>query len=105
MKPPAAVGVGTVLLMWGVFTFYMWVCTWKANKGIFATFLFLWITFFLLAGGDFGWTRGKRLGGILGLMTGAVALYVSFAEVMRSTFGRESCRWAGLWSTNYEAKN
>src|SRR5579864_4074818 len=45
IKPPAATGVGTVLLMWGVFTLYMWICTWKANKGIFATFLLLWITF------------------------------------------------------------
>jgi len=90
MKPPAAVGVGGVLAAWGVFTFYLWICTFKANKGVFLTFLLLWITFFLLAGGDFGWASGKKLGGLVGLATGLVALYVSFAEVLNGTFGREA---------------
>ncbi len=90
IKPPAAVGVAAVLAMWGIFTLYMWVATFKANKGIFATFLCLWVTFFLLAAGDFGWAPGKRLGGILGLVTGAIALYVSFAEVLNATFGGET---------------
>ena len=89
LKPPAAVGVAVVLLMWGVFTLYMWVCTFRANKCIFATFLLLTVTFFLLAAGDFGWVPGKRMGGIGGLITAAFALYVSFAEVMNSTFGRQ----------------
>jgi succinate-acetate transporter protein len=88
LKPPAAVGAGAALAMWGVFTLYMWVATFKANKGLFTTFLLLWITFFFLAGGDFGWATGKRLGGFFGLATGAVALYVSFAEVVNSTFGK-----------------
>jgi len=89
LKPPAAVGVAVVLLMWGVFTLYLWICTFKANKCIFATFLLLSATFFLLAAGDFGWALGKRIGGIAGLITAAFALYVSFAEVMSGTFGRE----------------
>lgn len=89
IKPPAPAGVAATLLMWGVFTLYMWIATFKANKGVFTTFLLLWITFFLLAGGDFGWAPGKKLGGIVGVMTGAVALYVSFAEVMNSVFSRE----------------
>jgi succinate-acetate transporter protein len=89
LKPPAAVGVAVVLLMWGVFTLYMWICTFKANRCIFATFLLLSATFFLLAAGDCGWAHGKRLGGIAGLLTAAFALYVSFAEVLNGTFGRE----------------
>ena len=64
LKPPAAAGVGAVL--------------------------FLWVTFFLLAGGDFGWKAGKRLGGVVGLVTGFVALYVSFAEVLNATLNREA---------------
>ncbi len=89
LKPPAAVGVATVLLIWGVFSLYLWICTFKANKGIFATFLVLSATFFLLAAGDYGWKQGKQMGGIAGLVTAAVALYVSFAELMNSTFGKE----------------
>jgi succinate-acetate transporter protein len=89
LKPPAAVGVATVLLMWGVFSLYMWICTFKSNKCIFATFLVLSATFFLLAAGDYGWVPGKHIGGFAGLITAAFALYVSFAEVMNSTFERE----------------
>jgi succinate-acetate transporter protein len=89
LKPPAAASVALVLLMWGVFTLYMWICTFKANKCLFAVFLLLSLTFFLLSAGDFGWATGKHLGGIAGLATGASALYVSFAEVLSGTFGRE----------------
>jgi hypothetical protein len=89
LKPPAEVGVAVVLLMWGIFSLYMWICTFKANKCIFATFLALSATFFLLAAGDFGWAPGKQLGGFAGLVTAVIALYVSFAEVLNSTFGKE----------------
>jgi hypothetical protein len=88
IKPPAAVGVATTLLMWGVFTLYMWVATFRANKGVFTVFLLLWITFFLLAAGDYGWAAGKIIGGWVGLATGIAALYVSFAEVTNGAFGR-----------------
>ena len=90
IKPPAASGVATALLMWGVFTFYLWICTFKSNKVIFTTFLFLWITFFLLSAGDYGWMPGKKFGGLVGILTGLVALYASFAEVLNATFGREA---------------
>jgi uncharacterized protein len=90
IKPPAPSGVAAVLAMWGVFTLYLWICTFRSNKGVFGTFLFLWITFFLLAGGDFGWAAGKKMGGVTGLITGVLALYVSFAEVFNATARREA---------------
>jgi succinate-acetate transporter protein len=89
IKPPAPSGVGTVLMMWGVFTFYMWIATFRSNKGLWSVFLLLWITFFLLATGDFGVAAGKTMGGYVGILTGLDALYVSFAEVTNGTFGRE----------------
>jgi uncharacterized protein len=88
IKPPAPVGVGTALLMWGVFTFYMWIATFRSNKAIWSVFLLLWITFFLLAAGDFGHAGAKMIGGWVGLVTGIDALYVSFAEVTNGAFGR-----------------
>lgn len=90
IKAPAAAGVAAVLAMWGVFTLGLWICTLKANKAVFATFLFLWVTFFLLAAGDFGWAPGKKLGGAMGLVTGLCALYVSFAEVLNGTWGKDA---------------
>jgi uncharacterized protein len=89
IKPPAASGVAAVLAMWGVFTVALWICTFRANKCIFATFFCLWITFFLLAGGDAGWAPGKKLGGVVGIVTGLVALYVFFSDVLNATAGRD----------------
>jgi uncharacterized protein len=87
IKPPAGNAVGVTLLMWGVFTLYMWIATFRTNLAIWTVFLLLWITFFLLAGGDLG--RGaswRATGGWFGLVTGLAALYVSFAEVTNATF-------------------
>ena len=89
IKPPAANAVGVTLLMWGVFTMYMWIPTFRLNRCLWSIFLFLWITFFLLAGADLGMGAGWRMaGGWLGLLTGLDALYLSFAEVTNATFNK-----------------
>jgi len=89
IKPPAGNAVGLTLLMWGVFTFYMWIPTFRASLAIWIVFLLLWITFFLLAGGDLGMGPGwHAAGGYVGLATGAAALYASFAEVTNATWNR-----------------
>jgi succinate-acetate transporter protein len=87
LQAPSPAGVGLTLAMWGVFTFYMWISTFRSNRALWTVFLLLWITFFLLAGGDFGLGTG-RLGGWVGLVCGLVAMYASFAEVTNGTFGR-----------------
>jgi uncharacterized protein len=89
LKPPAPSGVGVALIMWGVFTLYMWIATFRSNKGVWGVFLLLWITFFLLGAGDLGVSGAKALGGWFGLATGLLALYVSFAEVANGAFGRD----------------
>jgi len=89
IKPPAGNAVGLTLLLWGVFTLYMWIPTFRASLAIWTVFLFLWITFFLLAGGDLGMgSSWHTAGGWFGLITGVDALYVSFAEVTNATFDR-----------------
>ncbi|HKW97020.1 MAG TPA: acetate uptake transporter [Bryobacteraceae bacterium] len=89
LKAPAPAAVGVTLLLWGVFTLYMWIPTFRSNVGVWSVFLLLWITFFLLAAGDLGLGAAWRTaGGWLGLATGLDALYVSFAEVTNATFNR-----------------
>ena len=87
LKPVAPNAVATVLLLWGVFTFLMWIVTFHTSKAVWSIFLLLWITFFLLAAGDFGYGTG-RLGGYLGLLTGIDALAVAFVEVLNATANR-----------------
>jgi succinate-acetate transporter protein len=84
--PPPSAG-GTVLLLWGVFTFLLWIVTFRLNKAVFSIFLLLWITFFLLAAGDFGYGTAK-LGGWFGLLTGVDAMFVAFIEVLNATANR-----------------
>jgi succinate-acetate transporter protein len=67
----------------------MWIATFRLNLTLWSIFLFLWITFFLLAGGDLGMGASwHKMGGYMGLLTGIDALYLSFVEVTNATFGR-----------------
>ena len=89
LKPPSPTAVGAALLLWGVFTLGMWISTFRANRALWCVFLFLWVTFFLLAAGDLGLGAAYRTGGgYLGLVTGLSALYVAFAEVTNATFNK-----------------
>jgi succinate-acetate transporter protein len=82
--------VAWYLLMWGFFTFYMWIGTFALNRAVFLIFLALWITFVLLALKDFGFgAMFGRLGGYGGLITALLAFYLSAAEVINETHGRE----------------
>jgi hypothetical protein len=92
MKAPPSSGVAVTLLMWGVFTFLLWIVSFRLSKGVWSIFLLLWITFFFLASGDFGYYIGSlncgRIGGYFGLLTGIDALLVAFIEVLNATAQR-----------------
>ncbi|MGH7104381.1 MAG: acetate uptake transporter [Acetobacteraceae bacterium] len=82
-------GIDVGLVLWGFFTLYMWVGTFKLNWALWWIFLTLWITYFLLAaGGMAGIPALTRAGGGLGVVCGVIAMYTSFAIVTNTTFGR-----------------
>lgn len=89
--PPAS-ALAFVLLMWGVFTFLLWIVTFRLSRAVWSVFLLLWLTFFFLAAGDFGYRIGSlsygTIGGYLGLLTGVDALLVAFIEILNATAGR-----------------
>jgi succinate-acetate transporter protein len=81
--------VGWWLVMWGVFTFYMWIGSLALNRAVQLVFLALWITFFLLGASDlFAMPPLHVLGGYVGLVTAALAFYLAAAEVINETHGR-----------------
>jgi uncharacterized protein len=81
--------IGVALLLWGVFTLYMWIATFRLSRLLFFIFLTLWPTFFLLgAGALMAAPAISHLGGWLGLVCGTLAMYGSFAIVTNSTFGK-----------------
>ena len=86
-SPPAF--VGWYLFVWGVFTFYMWIASFRHNTVLQLIFLSLWITFFLLAAGDwFGLHALHTVGGYSGLLCAALAAYLSAAEIINGDYGR-----------------
>jgi uncharacterized protein len=86
----ATPAIGLCLLLWGVFTFGLWISTFRLSRLLFLIFLTLWIAFFLLGGGAvLGNPTLHMLGGWVGLICGALAMYGSFALVANATYGRE----------------
>ena len=81
--------IGVALLLWGVFTLFMWIATFRLPRLLFLIFFTLWVTFFLLGAGALMAAPGiSHLGGWLGLICGSLAMYGSFAIVTNSTFGK-----------------
>ncbi len=80
--------LGTALLLFGIFTFYMWIPAMFANLGLNLTFLFLWTAFVALGLGDV-LPNGTvtQVGGVLGILAASAAAYTSFAVVTNSNLG------------------
>lgn len=83
------ISMGLVLAAWAMFTFYMWIASFALNKAVWTIFLTLWITFALLALGDFVSPVFGQLGGYLGIICASIAWYTSAAEVINATFDKE----------------
>ncbi len=84
-----AVSMGFYLVVWGVFTLFMYIGTLKHNRATQVVFLSLTVLFFLLAAGDFtGSAVVKTIAGWVGLVCGASAIYNSMAQVVNNEFGK-----------------
>ncbi len=67
----------------------MWIASFRHNTALQLTFLTLWVTFLLLAIGDWlGIPMSHTAGGYLGLVCAALAAYLSAAEIINGDYGR-----------------
>ncbi len=87
--PSDSKSLACYLLLWGVFTLFMFISTLKqsvANRVVFGTLALL---FFLLALGDFTEVHTiTTIAGIVGIICGASALYNSFGQVLNEVYGK-----------------
>jgi hypothetical protein len=84
--PPIALGVALVL--WGIFTFYMWIPSMFINLSLALTFSFLWPAFLALGiGAGMNWQIATQVGGALGLGAAFFAGYTGFAVTTNSIVG------------------
>jgi succinate-acetate transporter protein len=91
-KPTAAqVGndLGWILLAFAIFNTYMLLCSLGSTKAVFAVFLTLEATEILLVIGNFASnTNLVKAGGVVGVVTAAVAWYTSSAGVFNGMRGK-----------------
>jgi succinate-acetate transporter protein len=93
----SAAGLATYLLVWGIFSFFMFIGTLNLNKALQVIFGTLVILFALLAIGNYTLAAGNAVTGKLilniagfeGIICGASAMYLAFAEVLNEVYGRE----------------
>lgn len=89
LGPDAATATGLFLLAFGIFTAYMTVAALRVNVSVLLVFVFLTLTFLVLAVGDF--TGAKTIvhtGGWIGVLTAVLAWYASAAGVINFTWKR-----------------
>lgn len=83
------VAVGFYLLMWGVFTLFMFIGTLKINITLQIIFFSLTVLFFLLAASDFTGNKSIRVfAGWVGIFCGLSAFYGCVAQVLNEVYGR-----------------
>ena len=81
--------VGWYLLLWGVFTLFMFIGTLMANRLLQTIFFTLTILFFLLAAADFtGNAMLHTIAGYEGIVCGLSAFYGCVAQVINEVHGR-----------------
>jgi len=82
-------GVAWYLVMWGLFTLFMFIGTLKLNRVLQAVFLSLTVLFFLLAISDFTDNPDLRIfAGYEGIFCGLAAFYGAVAQVLNEVYGR-----------------
>lgn len=77
------------LVMWGVFTAGLFICTLKLNGALQVVFSTLTILFFLLALGDYTQSAViKQIAGYEGIFCGFSAIYAAIAQVLNEVYER-----------------
>jgi len=83
------VAMGWFLLMWGIFTAYMFIGTLRLNRALQVVFGSLIVLFLLLSIGDFtGIKEIKVIAGIEGIFCGLSAIYASAAQILNEVYGK-----------------
>src|SRR5205823_1136616 len=78
--------LGVYLLGWAIFTFLMFLGTFRLNVALMAVLGLLFLTYLFLAVGELGPSTGAhQIGGYLGILTAIAAWYTALAGVLVST--------------------
>ena len=88
-EPADKTAMGCYLGVWGLFTFGMFIGTFRLNRALQVVFGTLVLLFWLLALGDFtGNGAITVVGGYVGIVCGLSAFYAAIAQVLNEVYGR-----------------
>ena len=86
---PSTNGMVAYLVMWGIFTGFLFIGTLKISKALQFVFATLTLLFFLLAVGDItGNATIKTFTGYEGVVCGLAAIYTGFATLLNEVYGK-----------------
>ena len=89
IKAGDKVSMGFYLLLWGIFTLFMFIGTLKHNRATQVVFGSLTILFFLLAIGDFTHSHViTTIAGIEGIFCGLSAVYSAVGQIVNAEYGK-----------------
>jgi uncharacterized protein len=81
--------MGFYLAIWGLFTFAMFIGTFRLNRALQVVFGTLVVLYGLLALGDFSHSAAiKTVAGYEGILCGFSAVYAAMAQVLNEVYGR-----------------
>ena len=90
IEAASKVAMGYYLLLWGIFTAFMFVGTLKHNKATQVVFGSLTVLFILLALGDFtGNHTITTIAGFEGIFCGLSAVYNAMGQILNAEFGKK----------------
>lgn len=90
IEASSAVAMSAYLLMWGLFTFVLFIGTLRISRALQVVFASLTLLFLLLALGDFtGNGSITVLAGYVGIFCGFSAIYTGLAQVINELYCRE----------------
>jgi succinate-acetate transporter protein len=89
IEAASSVALGFYLLLWGIFTLFMFIGTFKHNIATRVVFGSLTVLFILLALGDFtGVHLIHTIAGIVGIFCGLSAIYSAMGQILNAEFGK-----------------
>ena len=90
IEPASKVAMGYYLLLWGIFTFFMFIGTLKHNRITQVVFGSLTILFVLLALGDFTGNHAiTTIAGFEGIFCGLSAIYSAVGQILNEEYGKK----------------
>lgn len=89
VEKPSGISMAYYLGVWGVFTIFLFIATFKLNRALQIVFgLVVLLFFFLVMANATGVHAYHVIAGYVGIVCGAGALYTGMAQVVNEVYGR-----------------